>query len=201
MASVHARPLQAPGGLDPEGDEEKTDREQSGPFREVRDTGTLRLEGANPQCTPFPTPGLLHALTLTGPCLSPQAPESTGSDYLVPLSVPSANVPANGLSLSLSWVVGNNMISRKGILETSCPAGKRSQNGEKTSTGWLEGTWLFRKAGCWQPGGHWWHLSAQPSSWWHSDPERSRHRPVRAGRTIRPAVPLENQGRRVPGWE
>lgn len=28
MASVHARPLQALGGLDPEGDEEKMDREQ-----------------------------------------------------------------------------------------------------------------------------------------------------------------------------
>lgn len=52
MASVHARPLQAPGGLDPEGDEEKMDREQPDQFRGVRDTGALRLERCNARPSP-----------------------------------------------------------------------------------------------------------------------------------------------------
>lgn len=37
------------------------------------------------------------------------------------------------------------MISRKGILKRSCPAGKLSHNREMTSIGRLETTWLLRK--------------------------------------------------------
>lgn len=44
------------------------------------------------------------------------------------------------------------MISRKGILKRSCPAGKLSQNREMTSIGRLETTWLLRKENAQQCG-------------------------------------------------
>lgn len=44
------------------------------------------------------------------------------------------------------------MISRKGILKRSCPAGKLSQNREMTSIGRLETTWLLRRENAQQCG-------------------------------------------------
>lgn len=78
----------------------------------------------------------------------------------------------------------NSMTSRKGILERSCPAGKLSQNGEKTSTGRLERTWLLRKENAQQSAGSRRSLVAPlrlALELVHSDRERSWHRPRRAG--------------------
>lgn len=107
MSSVHARPLQAPKGLDPEGDEVKTDREQSDLFRGVRDTGALRPKRRKPQMHALPHPRAPSRTDVNLLSLTTGSDESTGSDYPVPLPVPSASVPANGGSLSLSGVVRN----------------------------------------------------------------------------------------------
>lgn len=93
MASVHARPLQTPEGLDPKGDEDnKMDREQCDQFRGVPGTGALRLKRCKLQITPFPTPGLLHALMLTCFCLSPQAPMRARALTILSLSLSPAPV-------------------------------------------------------------------------------------------------------------
>lgn len=103
MASVHARPLQASEGLDTEGNEDKMDREQSDQFRGVPGHGRFKTEKVQTPNHALPQPWAPSCTDVNLLSLTTGSYESTGS--LVPLSVPSASVPACGESVSLSgWL-------------------------------------------------------------------------------------------------
>lgn len=125
----------------------------------------------------------MHALPHPWAPSCPDVNWSLCSDYLVPLSVPSASVPANGVSLSLSWVVRNKYDQQKRHFKKklSCGQVEPKQRDDKywaarndLATPQRERAAVRDSRTRQQSAGSRevtrGTFSTWPSSWWHSDP-------------------------------
>lgn len=86
MASVHARPLQASEGLDPEGDEDKMDREQCDQFQGVPGHGRFKTEKVQTPNHALPQPWAPSCTDVNLLSLTTGSCESTGSILSLSLS-------------------------------------------------------------------------------------------------------------------